>query len=72
MSRSGRVDVAFRLEGSGGADPGVVGVVDVWFPGGGLPDAQLGRNFLFFWDKISILRELTGEENRAKEDPSIN
>ena len=48
MSRRGRVDVAVRLEGSGGADPGVVGVVDVWSPGGELPDAQLGRNFLFF------------------------
>lgn len=46
MSRSGRVDVAVRLDRSGGADPGVVGVVDVWFPEGGLPDDQLGRNFL--------------------------
>lgn len=49
MSRRGRVDDAVRLEGSGGADPGVVGVVDVWSPGGELPDAQLGRNFLFFF-----------------------
>lgn len=48
MSRRGRDDVAVRLEGSGGADPGVVGVVDAWSPGGELPDAQLGRNFLFF------------------------
>lgn len=57
MSRSGRVDVAVRLEGSGGADPGVVElVVDVWSPGnpgGEVPDAQLGRNFLFL-AKISI------------------
>lgn len=42
MSRSGSFDVAVKLEGSGGADPGVMGV---W---GGLPDDQLGRNFLFF------------------------
>lgn len=61
MSRSGRVDAAVRLEGSGGADPGVVGVVDLWSPEVGLPDDdQLGRNFLFylnfffFWNKISI------------------
>lgn len=40
--------VAVRLEGSGGAVPGVVGVVDFSSPRGGLPDAQLGRNFLFF------------------------
>lgn len=52
MSRSARVLVAVRLEGSGGAVPGVVGVVDVRSPGGGLPDAQLGRNFLFFWGGI--------------------
>lgn len=49
MSRSGRVDVAVRLDRSGGADPGVVVVVDVSFPEGGLPDDQLGRNFLFCW-----------------------
>lgn len=48
MSRSGRLDAAVRLEGSGGADPGVVGVVDLWSPEVGLPaDDQLGRNFLF-------------------------
>lgn len=72
MSRSGRVDVAVRLARSGGADPGVVGVVDVWFPEGELPDDQLGRNFLFCWggvfflDKISILHELTGEEEEEE------
>lgn len=62
MSRSGRVDVAVRLKGSGGADPGIVGVVDACSPWGELPDdAQLGRNFLIFFHrfgKISILREL--------------
>lgn len=44
MSRSGSFDVAVKLEESGGTDPGVL---DVWSPGGGLPDDQLGRNFLF-------------------------
>lgn len=49
MSRSGRVDVAVKLEESGVE----VVVVDVW-PWGEMPDAQLGRNFLFgqinLWD----------------------
>lgn len=48
MSRTGRVDVAVRLEGASGlADLGVV-VGGVWSPAEEVPDAQLGRNFLFF------------------------
>lgn len=70
MSRSGRVDVAVRLEGSGGADPGVVElVVDVWSPGdpgGEVLDAQLGRNFLFL-AKISIFF-LRGKRGRKGQE----
>ena len=49
MSRRGRVDVAIRLEGSGGADPGVVGVVDVGLLRGNCPTPGLGEFFFFFF-----------------------
>lgn len=51
MSRTGRVDVALRLKGSGGAgaDPGV----DVCPPEEEVTEAQLGRNFLFRRQDIS-------------------
>lgn len=40
------------------------------FLGGDCPTPNWG-GISFFWDKISILRELTGEEKRAKEHRSI-
>lgn len=61
---SGRVDVAVRLEESGAMDSGVV--VDVWPPVEEvLPDAQLGRNFLFIL--IYIFLVLRGGWGKRKE-----